>query len=187
MTVKPGMEAPFVMEFKRPNRMRMNIDVEGRTVTQGFDGKTGWILTPRGPEKVPVEAARMMEEQADFDGPLVDYRAKGHRIELAGKETVEGREAYKLEITFKNGDVRYYFLDAETYLEVRVEGKTSPLPGKETETEGRIGDYREVDGLMIPHLMESGPKGSSERGRMVIQKVEINPEIPDTRFRMPRF
>jgi outer membrane lipoprotein-sorting protein len=184
MTVGPGMEAPFVMEFKRPGRMRMDVMVQGTVVTQAFDGKVGWMQNPlvgnSAPAAVPPEVLRVMEEQADLDGPLVDYKAKGHKIELAGKEA----DSYKLQITFKNGDVRYYYLDARTYLEKRVEGKTN-LRGKEADTEGIIGDYRDVGGLMLPHAMESAPKGSPQKQKMVVQKIEINPGIEDSRFQMP--
>jgi hypothetical protein len=184
MTVGPGMEAPFVMEFKRPSMIRMDITHQGATVTQAFDGKAGWTQNPLAgnpaPSAVPPEVLRLMEEQADFDGPLVDYKAKGHRIELEGK----GAGAYKLRITFKNGQVRYYFLDATTFLETRVEGKTNML-GRETETVGTISDYREVDGIKLPHAMESGPKGSPQKQKMVVQRVEVNPPIDESRFRMP--
>ncbi|MFB3852708.1 MAG: outer membrane lipoprotein carrier protein LolA [Vicinamibacterales bacterium] len=184
MTVGPGMEAPFVMEFKRPSMLRMDVTYHGTTVVQAFDGKMGWTQNPiagdAAPTPVPPEVLRVMEEQADFDGPLVEYKAKGHKIDLEGKEG----GAYKLRITFKNGQVRYYFLDATTFLETRVEGKTNVL-GRETETVGTIGDYRDVNGIKLPHAMESAPKGSPQKQKMIVQKVEVNPPIDDSRFRMP--
>lgn len=188
MTVGPGVEAPFVMEFKRPNQMRMDITVQGMTVTQAFNGKAGWMVNPMTgrteAESVPPEALKMMEEQADFDGPLVDYAAKGHAVQLVGKAQVGDAGTYQLRITFKNGDVRHYYLDAARYLEVRVEGKAT-VRGSEMETEGIIGDYREVAGVMFPHSMESAPKGSPQKQKMTVTKVEVNPEIDDSRFQMP--
>jgi outer membrane lipoprotein-sorting protein len=188
MTVGPGMEAPFVMEMKRPNMMRMEFTLQGMTGVQAFDGKTGWQLMPfsgrKDPEPLPEDALKQVEEQADFDGPLVDYKAKGHALELVGKEKVEGSDAYKLKLMLKNGDVRYIFLDADQYLEVRTEGKTN-IRGTDVEAESTIGDYKEVGGLMFPHALESGQKGSPQKMKMTIQKIELNVPIDDARFKMP--
>jgi len=136
------------------------------------------------PEVMPPDQAKDMEEQADFDGPLVDYKDKGHTVELLGKEQVEGADAYKLKVTLKSGDVRTIYLDAETYLEIKVESKRT-VRGTEVEGEATMSDYKEVEGLMMPHVMEQGQKGSPMRQKLVIEKVEINPDIPDSLFAMP--
>jgi outer membrane lipoprotein-sorting protein len=186
MTVGPNMEAPFVMEFKRPGRLRMDVTVQGTTITQAFDGKLGWMANPlAGPAAsvAPPDAQKVMEEQSDFDGPLVDYKAKGHKIVLVGKEKAGQADAYKLQLLFKNGDVRYYYLDATSCLEIRVEGKTN-VRGKLVNTVGIIGDYKPVDGLVLPHSMESVPQGGQNQ-KMTVTKVEVNPAIEDGRFRMP--
>jgi outer membrane lipoprotein-sorting protein len=188
MTIGPGMEAPFVMEQKRPNMMRMEFTLQGMTGVQAFDGKTGWQLMPfsgrKDPEPLPEDAMKQVEEQADFDGPLVDYKAKGNTVELVGKEPVDGSPAYKLKLTLKNGDVRYIYLDADQYLEVRTEGKTK-VRGTDVDGESTIGDYKEVGGLMFPHALESGQKGSPQKMKMTIQKIELNVPIDDARFKMP--
>jgi outer membrane lipoprotein-sorting protein len=187
MTVGPGMEAPFVMEQKRPNSMRMEFTLQGMTGVQVFDGKTGWQLMPfsgrKEAEPLPEDALKQLEEQADFDGPLVDYKAKGHTLELVGKEKLEGSDVYKLKLTLKNGDIRYIYLDADQFLEVRTEG-TTKIRGTDVEGESTIGDYKEVGGLMIPHAVESGQKGSPQKMKMTIQKVELNVPIDDARFKM---
>jgi outer membrane lipoprotein-sorting protein len=187
MTVGPGMEAPFVMEQKRPNSMRMEFTLQGMTGVQAFDGKAGWQLMPfsgrKEAEPLPEDALKQLEEQADFDGPLVDYKAKGHTLELVGKEKLEGSDVYKLKLTLKNGDIRYIYLDADQFLEVRTEG-TTKIRGTDVEGESTIGDYKEVGGLMIPHAVESGQKGSPQKMKMTIQKVELNVPIDDARFKM---
>jgi len=188
MTVGPGMEAPFVIEFKRPNQMRLDFTLQGMTGTQAYDGKTGWMLMPfsgrKDPEPMPTEALKEVEEQADFDGPLVDYQAKGHKVEFVGKEKVEGSDAYKLKVTLKNGDIRYIYLDADQYLEIRVESKTM-VRGTEIETTTSIGDYKEVGGLMVPHAMETTQAGSPQSRKVTIEKIELNVPIDDARFKMP--
>ncbi|MGH9316333.1 MAG: LolA family protein [Thermoanaerobaculia bacterium] len=188
MTQGPGLEAPFSLELKRPNNGRMEFTFQGLTAAQAYDGKNGWQIMPFGgrkdPQPLSPEDLKAAEEQADMDGPLVDYKTKGHRVELVGKEKVEGTDAYKLKVTLKNGDVRYYYLDAEYFLDLKMEGKRN-VRGTEREFESSFGDYKEVGGVMFPHSIESGMKGNPEREKMVIDKIEVNAPIDDSRFKMP--
>ena len=120
MAVGPCMAAPFTMAKKRPGMMRMDFTIQGLTGTQAWDGKQGWSVMPfmgkKDPEPISGEDAKSFEDQADFDGPLMDWKTKGHTIELMGKEQVEGADCLKLKLTKKSGDVDYYFIDAETFL-----------------------------------------------------------------------
>jgi outer membrane lipoprotein-sorting protein len=188
MTVGPGLEAPFVIEQKRPNLMRMDFTLQGMTGSQAYDGKTGWQLMPfsgrKDPEPIPEDQLKQLEEQADFDGPLIDYKSKGNAVELVGKEKVEGSDAWKIKVTLKNGDVRYIYLDADQYLEVRAEGKTT-IRGTEMEFESTMGDWKSVDGLMLPFTAESGQKGSPQKMKMTIKEAVLNVPIDDARFKMP--
>ncbi|HKQ57037.1 MAG TPA: outer membrane lipoprotein-sorting protein [Candidatus Eisenbacteria bacterium] len=188
MVAGPGMEFPFTMVNKRPNSTRIEFNVQGMTGIQAYDGKTAWMSMPfmgkKDPEPMAADEAKMFEEQADFDGPLVDYKAKGHSIELVGKEQVEGADAYKLKLTLKNGDVRYIYLDAETYLEIKMEAKRM-VRGSEMEGESYLGDYKEVGGIMMAHSMESGAKGNPQRQKLIIDKVEMNVDLADNLFAMP--
>ncbi|HEY3132174.1 MAG TPA: outer membrane lipoprotein-sorting protein [Acidobacteriota bacterium] len=188
MTVGQGMEAPIVLEQKRPKSMRMEFTIQGMTGIQAYDGKTAWIVMPfqgkKDPELMPSEAVKELEQQADFDGPLVDYKEKGNQVELIGKESVEGTEAYKLKVTLKGGDVRYFYLDKDSYLEIKAESKRT-IRGTEVESESAIGDYKEVEGLMFPHSLEIGAKGRPEKQKLTIEKIEINPPVDDARFKMP--
>ena len=188
MTLGPGIEAPFVLVQKRPGMLRMEFTFQGMTGVQAYDGKTGWQLMPfegrKDPEPLPEDAMKQVEEQADVDGPLVDYKVKGHTVELVGKEKVEGSDAYKLKVTLKNGDIRYIYLDADSYLEIRVEGKTKTR-GTDVESESTIGDYKEVGGLMFPYAMESGQKGSPQKQKMTLQKIELGVPLDDAQFKMP--
>jgi outer membrane lipoprotein-sorting protein len=188
ITVGPGMEAPAVIEAKRPQMTRLDITFQGMTLTQAFDGKVGWAINPfqgnPNPEVMSADDAKDAEEQADMDGSLVDWKAKGHTVELVGKEKIEGTDAYRLKITLKGGDVRYTFIDADSWLEIRGEAKRT-VRGTEMETEQTIGDYKEVGGLIIPHSFEGGPKGSPMRQKITIEKVELDVPIDDARFAMP--
>ena len=188
MVFGQGMEAPLVMYARRPNSMRMEFTIQGMTGVQAYDGKTAWMSMPfmgkKDPEAMPAEEAKMVEEQADMDGPLVDYKEKGNKVELVGKEQVEGADAYKLKVTLKNGDVRWFYLDAESYLEIKGEAKRT-IRGTEVDSESFMSDYKEVGGLMVAHAMESGAKGSPQRQKMILEKVEFNMPLADSLFAMP--
>ena len=183
-----GMEIPFVMTNKRPKSAKIEFTFQGMTGMQVYDGKTAWMSMPfmgkKEPEVMPPDEAKMIEEQADFDGPLMDYKEKGHTVELAGKEQVEGADAYKIKVTLKGGDVRTIYLDAETYLEIKVEAKRT-IRGSEVEGESLLSDYKEVGGMMMAHVMESGAKGSPQRQKLVIDKIELNVDAADNLFAMP--
>src|SRR5262245_27223094 len=171
VTGMQGMEFPFVMTNKRPKMTRLEFSVQGMTGMQVYDGKTAWMSMPmmgkKEPEVMPPDQAKDMDEQADFDGPLVDYKEKGNTIELLGKEQVEGADAYKLKVTLKGGDVRTIYLDAETFLEIKIESKRV-VRGTDVESEVYLSDYKEVGGLMMAHVMEQGQKGSPVRQKFVI-------------------
>ncbi len=180
------MELPIVVEMKRPASFRTDATFQGSTAVQAYDGKQGWSIPPMGtqPEAMPADAAKEVASQADLDGPLVDYKAKGNQIELLGKVQLDGKDAYKLRITRKEGAVETYFLDASTFLVVRAEAKRT-IGGAEIEGESTIEDYREAGGVMWPSLVQNGAKGQLAKQTIRFDKIEVNPVIDDSRFRMP--
>jgi outer membrane lipoprotein-sorting protein len=188
MTIGPGMEAPITLEQKRPMRLRMEFVVQGLTGVQAYDGTSGWQIMPfmgkKDPEVMTADDVKDVEEEADIDGPLVDYQAKGHKVELLGKEKIEGTDAYKLKLTLKNGDVETVYLDADSYLEIKDEGKRT-VRGNVVETETSIGDYKQVEGLTFPFSIESGIKGTEQKQKITVDKVELNVPLDDARFKMP--
>ena len=189
VTIGPGMDAPAVIEQKRGDKVRLDITFQGMTLTpMVLNGSTGWKLMPiqgnPNPEALSPEEMKDAQEQADMDGFLVDYKAKGHAIEYLGKEKVEGTDAYKLKVTLKSGDIRTVFIDTDSNLEIKMETK-SFRRGSEVEGDTILGDYKEVDGLVLAHSVDSGQKGSPGRQMITLTKVEINPKLDDTRFVMP--
>src|SRR5262245_3942504 len=184
----PAVEAPIRLELKRPNWIRMEIDFQGMTAVQAYDGKKGWQIAPfRGviaPEEMSREETEQAVEQADIDGPLVDYRAKGHPLELVGRDRVGEADAWKLELTLSNGTVREVYLDPQSFLEIQTVSKRK-IRGITVEVESRLEDYREVGGLLFPHAIRSGARGRPERQSLTVEKIELNPVLDDARFRMP--
>jgi hypothetical protein len=186
-----AMEIPFTRVSKRPDDMRMDFTFQGISGTQAFDGKTAWQIMPfqtgkKDPEQSNAEQTKLIEEQADFDGPLEDWKTKGHQLELVGTESVDGADAWKLKLTRKNGNVDYMYLDKETGLEVKTESKRT-INGTEVESEAKMSDYKEVDGITIPFTISSGVKGGPEQQqqKVVMDKIELNVPVADSSFVMP--
>lgn len=189
ITIGPGMDAPAVIEQKRGDRVRLDITFQGMTLTpMALNGATGWKLMPiqgnPNPEALSPEEMKDALEQADIDGFLVDYKAKGHAVESLGQEKVEGTDAYKLKVTLKSGDVRTVYIDTDSNLEIKIDSK-SMRRGAEVEGDTILGDYKEVEGLVLAHSIDSGQKGAPGRQLITITKIEINPKLDDARFVMP--
>jgi len=186
--IGPGLEAPAVLEQRRPNSVRIEFTVQGMTAVMAYDGKSGWMLMPFGgkkdPEPMGEDDLREAQEQSDIDGEFVDYKEKGNKVEYVGKEAVEGTDAYKLKVTLKTGTVNYFYLDADSYLVIKEESKRT-VRGVERESETTFGDYKKVEGLIFPHSIEAGAKGQSQKQKITIEKIEINPVIDESRFKMP--
>jgi len=188
MTVGPGFEAPVIIESRRPNQTKMTFTIQGMNGTQAYDGKVGWAVMPfmgkKDPEPMSADDTKEIADDADIDGPLLDYKAKGNTVELLGKDSVEGTDAWKIKLTLKSGTVRTVYIDADSYLEIKTEGKRT-MRGTEMEFEGTIGDYKPVEGVMFPFSLENGVVGHPEKQKVTIDKVEINPKLAADFFAMP--
>jgi outer membrane lipoprotein-sorting protein len=188
MSMGPGIEAPGTLIQKRPALARLEFTVQGLTAVQAYDGKNGWQIMPfmgkKDPELMSADEAKEIEENADLDGPLLDYKSKGHQVELQGKEKIEGTDAYKLKVTLKNGDVQTIYIDSDSFLDIKKVTKRT-VRGTEQEIESAIGDYKPVDGIMFPFAVESGIKGTDQKQKLTITKVELNVPADDSLFKMP--
>lgn len=183
------MQAGFSQVFKRPMKMRLDISLQGLTLIQAYDGQNGWQIVPftgkKDPEMMAADDLKQVQEQADFDGPLVDYKQKGNTVTLVGKEKIDATNAYHLKITMKNGTVRDLFLDASTFLAIKMVAKTT-MRGAEAELESKFGNYKEVEGLMFPFLIEQQPVGGEgAKQKITLKKVELNVVVEDSIFKMP--
>jgi outer membrane lipoprotein-sorting protein len=189
-TMKVGDDAmPSILELKRPNKSRWQFSFEGQTAIQAFDGRSGWMLMPFAgmtePQAMSPEEKQEAEQQADLDGPLVDYKAKGSAIELVGRDPGLRPEDWKLRVTLKTGEVRYIYLDPSTHLQTMTV-MTKKIEGTEVVVISTIGDYRDVGGLILPHSFSASTKDGAETQSLVFDKIELNVPIDDTRFGKPK-
>jgi len=185
----PELYGPFLAEFKRPGKMHNEVSIQNKTVVRTFNGKeSGWVINPfvgkDTPEPMSADDLKDALNEADFDGPLVDAKAKGNTIELTGTEKVEGREAYILKVTHKDGQVSSYSFDAKTFLLAKWSG-TETVNGEPVTRETLFHDYRDVGGLKFAfELVSNNPKVDVTQ-RIIVEKIELDPQIDDSRFGKP--
>jgi len=184
-----GSEMPFVEIRKRPGALRSEATTQGLTMIRAYDGKEGWTVQPfrgrKDPEKLSADAVREMGYDADLDGPLVGSVGKGNQVEYLGTEDVDGTDAHKLKVTRPSGDVEYVYLDPDHFLEIRRVSQHR-VRGALVETETDYGAYERVSGVYIPFSIETGARGSAEKGqKTTVTKAEANVPVDDAIFRFP--
>ena len=183
-----GFEAAIIEENKRQGKVRQEFSLQGLTGITAYDGHSGWKIEPwqgkKDPEPLGEEQMKQILEASDFDGPLVDYQRKGNKVEYVGMDEVEGTDAFKLKVTLANGDVRYYYMDTDYYVPIKIDTKRM-VRGAEREYETVLGDYKEVAGWYLPYSVETNVKGSQDKQKVTYERIEANVAIDDSRFSVP--
>jgi len=183
-----SFRAEFRQENKRADKVREEFIIQGLAQVQAYDGKTGWQISPFGgrkdPELLSQDDLKSLAVDADMDGPLMEYKEKGHKAELVGHDSMEGTDCFKIKLSMKNGDVRYYYLDGDSFLELKVEIQTT-IRGALQESELYYGDYEQVNGIYYPFTVEQAQKGSAGRAQFSVEKIEQNIPLEDAHFSMP--
>ena len=189
MLVRQGqIELGCLQIKKRPDEVRDEASLQGMTQIEAYDGKEGWKVSPffgrKDPERMSADDVKALIEDSEIDGPLVDWNTKGSTVEYLGTEDVDGTPAHKLKVVRKNGDVSFVYLDPDHFLEIRVvTGRMRHGAYEEVETD--LGDYEKAGGVFVPTSIESGHKGSPDKQRIIIDKVEANVPVDDTIFHFP--
>jgi hypothetical protein len=183
------LELAYIALIRRPDSIRYEVQLQGLTRVQAFDGREAWQINPfqgrKDPERLSADDAKGLgENAADFTGVLVDYKAKGYTLDYLGTEDIDGTQAYKLRVTRPNGDLTYVYLDPDYFLEIRAVNRRIEH-GAPNETVVDYGDYEKVAGVYLPFAVESGPKGSSERVSVQVEKAEANVAAGEEQFQFP--
>src|SRR5881628_3805564 len=176
MLVQQGqIQLAYLQTKKRPGEVRTEGALQGMTQIEAYDGKEGWRVSPffgrRDPERMSADDVKALVEDAEMDGPLVDWQAKGNTVEYLGTEDVDGTPAHKLKVTRKNGDVSFVYLDPDHFLEIRVITQRT-RHGAYEEVETDLGDYEKAGGVFIPTSVEVGRKGAPDKQVVVVDKLE---------------
>jgi hypothetical protein len=183
-----GRVAVFKQMNLRPDLVRQDLSIQGMTAVQAYDGSVGWQTQPfrgrKDPELMGEDTVRDLLLASDFDGPLVDYAEKGNKIEYLGHDEVDGDDALRLKVTLKNGDILYYYLDPDTYLEIRKEIQQF-VRGSVRERVVDLGSYKPVDGVMYPFSISEGSKSNPDAQVISLEKIEANVALRDSDFALP--
>ncbi len=188
LNVGGGMVAASLQENERPNLIRETFTLQGMTAVTAYDGSTGWQIQPFGghkdPELMGEDDLKDLLLDADFDGPLVDYKEKGNTVEFLGHDVVDGDDALRLKVTLKDGDIVYYYLDPDTFLEIRKEVQEF-IRGSVRESVTDLGSYKPVAGVMYPFSISQGTKANPAAQSTTIEKIDVNVTIDKADFAVP--
>lgn len=183
-----SIDLGFAQYKKAPQAVRIEASVQGLTQVQAWDGHEAWQISPfqgrKDPERLSADDAKSLADDAAIAGSLIDYRARGSRIEYQGTEDVDGTNAYKLKVTLSSGDVEYIYLDPDHYLEIRVVGHRK-IRGTESEDTTDYGDYEQVAGVYFPFSIETYSKDGDGRQQISIEHAEANVPLDDALFAFP--
>ncbi len=191
-SMRPGgfdVQLAYDETIERPGKVRIDATIQGLTIVQAYDGAAGWQIQPfqgrKDPETLSADDTKILQEEADFEGFLIDAKAKGARIESLGNVDVDGAPAWALRASLKNGDQLTYYLDPDAWLTVRVVARQL-IRGAETLTQTDYGDYEKVAGVYFPFEVASGPKGSTVQQRITYDKIVANEPVDAAAFAPPK-
>jgi hypothetical protein len=183
-----GFTAATVQENERPNQVRETMSLQGMTAITAYDGSTGWQIQPfeghKDPELMGEDDLKDLLLDADFDGPLVDCKEKGNTVEFLGHDVVDGDDALRLKVTLKDGDIVYYYLDPDTFLEIRKDVQEF-IRGSVREVVVEMGSYKPVAGVMYPYSVSQGTKVNPSAQTTTVEKIEVNLPLATADFALP--
>ncbi len=184
-----GFKFSIGQQSMRPGMVKQSFSIQGMTATQAYDGNAGWQIQPFGghkdPELMGEDDLHDLSFVSDLEGPLVDYQAKGNKVEYLGHDMVDGDDALRLKVTLKNGDIAYYYLDPDTFVEIRVETQYF-VRGSVRENTTDFGSYKPVAGVMFPYSISSGPKNDPGSWQNIaVEKIEVNVPLAESDFAVP--
>ncbi|PLX13290.1 MAG: hypothetical protein C0598_03975 [Marinilabiliales bacterium] len=186
-SVNSGMETPFTITTVKPDKFRLEVDIQGQKMVQAYNSGSAWYIAPwtgtLEPQDLPPEQIKSMKRQADMEGPLYKYQEKGNTVELLGKEDMEGSEVYLVKLTFPDGDSQTYYIDAENFVILKEKSITT-MRGQEITAETFYSDFKPEGDLMMAHSFEVKMNGQTGQA-VVIETVKFNESVDETIFDKP--
>ena len=182
-----GREGVATREMKKPGKIRFELTVQGRTAAYIVNGDRGWGVNPfekdLTPKPLPADVIMDAKEQADIEGPLVDWKAKGHKLELVGREPLDGRDVYKLKLDLKSGGSRYEYIDSQTFYQVRSDSTRKTSTGTVT-IQTKFADFKKTSGIVFPRKIDVQAENRPNKLHLELDRVEVNPNLADSRFEL---
>ena len=186
-SIQQGMETDFTVWHKRPDSFRLEVDIQGATMVQVFDGEKGWYIAPWTGSTDPIEMSGWQLDafarEADFDGMLYNYEEKGYKAELIGAEDMEGTEVFKIKLSGDDGNIYYHYIDSENFVLLKKTSKMK-MGDSEIETDTYFSNYKEKDGIVLAYSVENRTNGQTA-SQVNIVEVIFDVDIDDSIFAMP--
>lgn len=191
-----GMEIPLEIVQLKDGRQMTKITFQGKVIMQGvYDGTTLWshnFMTMKAEKSDAESTENFKKEIGEFPDAFLNYKGKGYKAELLGKETVDGTETYKIKLVKKpilvdgkeTENVVFYYFDAENFVPLMTETEIKSGPAKGMVSQSKMSDYQEVSGLMMPFSMSQGVKGQPGQP-LTITAIELNPAVDAAAFKFP--
>jgi hypothetical protein len=189
-TAAPEHIMPFVLDQERPNKTRFDLSTQNQHSVRVYDGLNGWRSRPQPNGRIDVQPfspqdLKFAHEAQTIDGPLIDHKAKGNDVALLGEDTFEGRKAYRLNVRLASGEHEVIWIDAQSFLDLRLDRMSFNSAGVPGIVSIVYRDFRDVEGLKIPMVMDIGVGSGKTPDKMIIEKVELNPALDARIFRKP--
>ena len=170
-----GNEAPSVEYLLEGKGFKSETEFNGSKIIQCYTDKGGWMVNPMAgavdPQAMPDEAYKAGKGQINFGGALLDYAAKGNKVELLGKEG----NNYKLKVATGSSIESVYFIDTTTYLISKITSKAEMM-GQSVDVVISFSDYKKTDfGITVPYTRDTDLGSFALSSK--VSKVEVNKEI----------
>jgi len=185
--VQMGMEFPMTLYQKRPGKVRMEAEIQGTKLIQAYNGETGWTVMPwtgsTDPQDLSEDQIKGMEQMSDMEGDLYNWEEKGHQASLEGEEDMEGTPVFKIKLEKEDGDVFYYYIDAENYVILKVDAQVM-VQGTAVESSSYYSNFKPVNGMIMPFSIESRTNDQVTMNIM-IEEIQVDEEVDDSLFEKP--
>ena len=185
-----GVSFPFKAYSKAPDHYKFVVTFNKKYYAQAFDGKAGWKIDVFNGDTTPTlltgKPALAMANEADveLENALINYKDKGHRASLEGKDSIQGKACFTIKFIRKNRESETYFFDRKT-----AELVLKKAVSKNPEMGGAAltifySDYRTVGNIKIP--FKTIAKTEDQTILVItIRNAEINIAIADIEFQPP--
>lgn len=185
--IQMGMELPMTMYQKRPDKARLEAEIQGAKFIQVYDGENGWSIQPwtgsLEPQDMGEDETKSMKQMGDIDGDLYNWKEKDFQLTLIGEDDMEGTAVFKLKLVKPDGDEYIYFMDVENFVVLRVDAKIM-MQGTQIESSSSFSNFKPVSGIVMPFSIEQEINGQLVM-QIVFDSVELDVEIPDSMFEKP--
>ena len=182
-----GMDLPVTTQIINGKAMRTDVEVMGQSITNVYYNGTGWKINPFAGAETATEVTGT--ELIDFKGQaslvsnLMDYKSRGHQVELLSPEEMDGITVQKLKLTSKeDGRITTYYINDATSL-VHKSVTKREMQGQEFDFETYYSDYKEFGGIKFAMSRSQKVEGQVVQ-EMNMEKVELNAAIDESIFKM---